>query len=230
MPMSLDGVIDVLQARFPTHTIELYEALQLLIDALDQTVDAVNAKHGQVLQQRDFDSVRALTELSESLVGYEEELHKIIGYVNASKSDFLEIEPEADVEEYLVDKNVVHTLFEDFTHTRPYGFDFMGNFYKVRTWREALLKLCVVLSQEDINKVQDFQYNADLNGKRKPYFSDNPSDLRTPIPMEKTTLYFEGKMSANSIRNLIVKVLQQFGYNTASFKIYLRADYSSKWR
>lgn len=40
-------------------------------------------------------------------------------------------------------------------------------------------------------------------------------------------IYIETNMSANSIRNLILKLLKEFSIPTNSFNVYLKADYTS---
>lgn len=231
MIMSLSDAISLLKERFKQNSIDLSESAHLLVSVMDETIKEIHVKHNKALNNRDYNLVRALIELSECLSGYQDLLQNIVSNLDvddnrpATDDDF-----ESDDESFLVDHNVVHTLFEDFTHTRPYGFEFRGNFYKVHTWREMMAKTCLLLANDDYERVLKFQFNPSLNGKKKPYFTDEPSELRTPVPIGDTVLYFEGNMSANSIRNLLKRIIQEFGFNAVSFKIFLRADYSSKWQ
>ena len=39
-------------------------------------------------------------------------------------------------------------------------------------------------------------------------------------------IFVETNISSNGIRNLISKLLKQYGFKTNEFKVYLRADYS----
>ncbi len=46
------------------------------------------------------------------------------------------------------------------------------------------------------------------------------------MKIEGTDIYVETNLSANGIRNLLIKVLKQYKIPMNSYKIYLRADYS----
>lgn len=44
--------------------------------------------------------------------------------------------------------------------------------------------------------------------------------------MESANIYIETNQSANSIRTLLIKVLNKYNINISQYKIFLRADYS----
>ena len=50
--------------------------------------------------------------------------------------------------------------------------------------------------------------------------------MRRPVHIG-SGIYLETNMSANGIRNLILKLIKEFNIPTNSFKVYLKADYTS---
>lgn len=50
--------------------------------------------------------------------------------------------------------------------------------------------------------------------------------MRSPVYIENVGLYIETNLSANAIRNLLIKILGRFEIKISEYKIYLKADYS----
>ena len=66
-----------------------------------------------------------------------------------------------------------------------------------------------------------------MNGKKVAYFSkERAFSMRSPVYIENVGLYIETNLSANAIRNLLIKILGRFEIKISEYKIYLKADYS----
>lgn len=85
-------------------------------------------------------------------------------------------------------------------------------------------KTCELLIAVDEKRFDGFEYNPKMNGKRSKYFTSDESLLWKPVKLRN--VYIETAISANDIRNLIVKMLQEYGFKIHEFKVYLRADYT----
>ena len=70
-----------------------------------------------------------------------------------------------------------------------------------------------------------FENSKNMNGKKNKYFSMNPDDMRKPV-MVAGKVYVETNMSGNAIRNLILKMLKEYGFKASDYKVYFRADYT----
>jgi hypothetical protein len=70
--------------------------------------------------------------------------------------------------QYEVDSNVEHTLYENLTHIRPYGFKINEHYIvKVKTWKEMLVKTCEFLIAIDEEKFSNFENVGYMKMERK---------------------------------------------------------------
>ena len=126
---------------------------------------------------------------------------------------------------YEVDTTVPHTLFEIFTHKKPSGFLFNNKRYAASEWKDVLMQTCDLLAKINPEKLRSFLRDPVMKGRKIKYFGTNYVELKN-AKMKEMDIYVWTNLSANSIRNLILKMLRQFGIEISSFFIYLRADYS----
>lgn len=229
-------IISVIKQEFPEKAIELSESLQLLKESINLTIDDISIKAGEAFVNRDFDSIDKYKELLEQGTKYEKKIEEYI--------DLLELEDDAviiDVDDisyanqqretpnyadYLVDNQVEHSLFEDWKYKRPFGFKFIKNeFIEAKLWYEVFIKTCEILYNIDSNKFNNFEYLPHMNGKKKKYFSANPNDLRKPFKI-KDGVSIEINHSANTFRNIIVKMLKEYKFKLSDYKVYFHADYT----
>lgn len=217
--------------NFPSNAIDIRESLELTKDTLDQTIIAINNKLTYLMTERIFDSSTFLLQLAETVHHYEENINKFIEVLDIESMDEELTNVEVNernipnYEAYSIDNEVEYTLYEDFTHKRPHAFK-VNNDYKieVKTWKEMLTKTCELLIAVDTEKFDGFEYNPKMNGKRSKYFTSDKSLLWNPVKVGN--VYIETAISANGIRNLIVKMLREYHFKIHEFKVYLRADYT----
>lgn len=124
-----------------------------------------------------------------------------------------------------LDREVRHELGEDFSYKRPYGFILNGTAVKnLVTWRKMLQEMIKVLSRSDKEtflKLPDSDRFLSNRGLR--YISRDPNDLRLASEIAEG-IYVEANLSANSVRNIMVKLLEEFGLKVSDLAIYLRQD------
>ena len=58
-----------------------------------------------------------------------------------------------------------------------------------------------------------------LTGRKRPYFSIDPNQLRNPERIRGTNIYVETNLSANSVVKLTTKILELFGYDLKQLEI-----------
>lgn len=66
-----------------------------------------------------------------------------------------EREGKIDYKKYLVDNTKPYSLSSDFENTTPHSFSFRGETYKVKTYKEMLIKLCEILYEKDKNTFKE---------------------------------------------------------------------------
>ena len=66
-----------------------------------------------------------------------------------------------------------------------------------------------------------------MNGKKVIYFSRvKLPTMRAVVEIKSANIYVTTNLSANGIRNLLIKMLNKYNIRLSDYKIYLKADYS----
>ncbi|NFH89630.1 hypothetical protein FDA33_05305 [Clostridium botulinum] len=226
---------DFLNKNFPKCANDLKEGIELLENILQSTIDTIEEKSGEIIKkERDFSKADDYRKKESILNVVALKLQEVMDNlsIETEPEDNLTIEEKEEKEipnynEYLVDSNVQHTLYEDFTHKRPIAFELNGEKYNVRDWKDMLLQTCNIISIIDKDLIMNFPQNERMNGKKVTYFAYKEDDIvRAPRKLENLDLYVSTNHSANSIRNIITNILREYKISVSAFKIYLRADYS----
>ena len=124
-----------------------------------------------------------------------------------------------------LDNSTAHTLDENFTYKRPFGFVLGNSAYKgLKTWKNLYLQVLKEL------KIKDSQRFAKLPDEEKfisrrgnPLFSRKKDGVRLAERFG-SDFYLEMNLSANQIKSSIKDLLEYFGINYKEMKIYFRED------
>lgn len=233
--MDIEVLIKTIKEEVPSKAIDLTESLELLRETINDTMIAVNDKANEAFSERDFSARTKYDKVLESIYQYEVEFENLIERLDVERETPIAVEDEVVLEkktipnyaEYTVDQNVVHNLYEDFTHKRPHAFQVDDQeLIEISTWKEMLVKASEFIITLDENKFLSFEENPHMNGKKNRYFSVSKEMMIGEPRSVLDKIYVETNMSGNSIRNLILKMLNEYGIPMNHFKIYLRADYS----
>jgi hypothetical protein len=230
--MDYQELLNNIKNEFPDKAIDIIEGLELLRMLIDDTVETIGEKVNESFVEKQYDKLPYYSKLAEEMVTYEKKLKEVIDILDIEDLE-LEGKKEADEEkeipdynQYTVDKNIEYSLYENFTHKRPYAFKLLDDrLIRVKTWQEMLIKVCENLMKVDNEKIIRFEELEHMNGKKKKYFSSKSKGMRNPKRVANK-IYVETNQSANSIRNLLIKILKEYGLKTGDLKIYLRADYT----
>lgn len=127
-------------------------------------------------------------------------------------------------EEYRVDESVEYDLLTDFRHMKPAAFSLDGKRYPARLWKLVLIKTCELLYQKNSEIFNQFTEDKFMQGKSRIYFAKDNSGMAKPEGIMGTDICVETNLSANSIRDLIIKMLDQYRIPHAAYKIFLSKD------
>lgn len=229
----MDSILHSIKQEFPDKAIDLSDCLELLKETINDLMNSINEKSGEAFGNRDFASRRKYDDMAIVIHEYEQYLDSLINLIDVDvvddRSDTDEEEEKTtipDYSAYLVDSNVEHTLYEDFTHKRPFAFRINDqNVVEVKTWKEMLVSTAELLIAINSEIILGFENIPSMNGKKNKYFGRNKDEMSEPR-LVGNKIYVETLMSANSIRNMIVKMLKAYGYKAADYKVYFRADYT----
>ena len=230
--MDYQELLKNIKNEFPDKAIDIIEGLELLRMVIDDTVETIGEKVNESFSEKQYDKLPYYSKLAEEMEAYEIKLKEVIDILDIEdlgledKKEEYEEKEIPDYDKYTIDKNIEYSLYENFTHKRPYAFKLLDDrIIRVKTWQEMLIKVCERLIEVDEKKIIGFEELEHMNGKKKKYFSSKSKGMRNPKRVANK-IYVETNQSANSIRNLLIKILKEYGLKTGDLKIYLRADYT----
>lgn len=118
-----------------------------------------------------------------------------------------------------------HYLDEDFTYKRPHGFILDGEgTHGITTWQRLYELVLRALHDRDSGKLAGLCDHPDFTTSRgNPTFTRTPERLRKSLEVAPG-LYAECNLSANSIRDVLNRVLNAYDYTRQDLLVFLRQD------
>ncbi|TNJ35939.1 hypothetical protein [Prosthecochloris vibrioformis] len=213
---------------------ELLDTLNSLQENLlglpDDMLLGIDPRDNESLEQ----GSRFIIDYNNSLGLFVESSSKIASLIKAhfridpEKDEVVEESANRQQRERLIaelDQTVPHTLEENFTYKRPFGFILGETAVKgLKTWKSLYLSVLDILQSADPEKFAALPHtDRFISNRGNPLFSNNHSILRVGEKLP-SGLYTEVNLSANMIRNNLYDLLEHFGYDPKAMKIYLRED------
>lgn len=230
--MFTEVLINYIRENYKIKSLEISDSIGLLNLALEELKDEIDKNVSKKLNLNEFDKVREDVEISELIKNKMEENDDLIEKLNIDDDIEKEIiKKEKDIERvdyelYKVDSTVGHTLYEDLTDKRPDSFTIEGENYKVTYWRDMLVEVALHLYKKDGAKFESFLEDKSMRGRKRKYFSRNIEEIDEAKEVGNSGIYIITLLSANSIKNLIIKMLRKYSLNISDVIVYFRADYS----
>ena len=118
-----------------------------------------------------------------------------------------------------------HSLSEDFKYKRPFGFVLENSAYENKlTWSEVYNQICTYLHNKDASLFESLGNNPDhISNRNNKYFSRQSGDLRSAQKCG-SSIFIEMNLSANQIRDSIIRLLKTFKIQEKKLIIYFRED------
>lgn len=163
-----------------------------------------------------------INETTEMLCGYKADVSQIEKFISKHIEQFMiSAEPPEKAPSHIpkgITPQIPQPIRRGYTGKKISAFSFKGRSYKVRFWKDILFKLCDTLISIHGS---DFDKTLSLVGRKRPYFTRNEYELRIPRRINKTDIYVETNLSANSIVGLCRDLVSLFGYSSTDFNIEL---------
>lgn len=124
-----------------------------------------------------------------------------------------------------LDQREAHGIDEDFTYKRPYGFQ-LGDRAKsgIKTWRRLFELVCIDLAERYPERFATLPDDPKFTSSRgRPYMTRDPKAVRMPVALP-AGVYAEAHMSANGLRDQIRNLLDTFGIEPGTLRVYLSQD------
>ncbi len=222
----------------------IYYGMELFYNSFDDGLAFLKNTMQKLIQSGNYEDIDKVNDICKKISIIQGELNHILDTVSTlnaedinGQSQNVSYEEETDdslymkseiidYSQYVVDAEKKHSLDEDYEYKRPCGFMVNERRYKADNWQDVLVNLCSALAKEDNGLLSSFVEHPRFKGRKIRYFSN----VHMPKKNKKipgTDVYVWVNMSANGIKDLIRKILIEFGIKPSTFYIYLRADYSS---
>lgn len=108
---------------------------------------------------------------------------------------------------------------QDFKGKALVSFSFKGKKYETKYWKDMMLQISGIMSELHRDK---FESVLTLSGRQKPFFSKNPSDLRSSEKIGSTDIYAETNLSSDSMVRLSKNLLSLFGYQESDLSMEIQ--------
>lgn len=231
-------VFEFLGVEVPGSVGDIREALDLLATSIDSAIEQVGENVTKSFANKDFKKAAELSLNSEELDSISKKIQEVISDLDTiiydrnidedlKEMDQIDEKSIPNYNDYLVDTEVEHNLYEDLTHKRPCAFKIEGTRVGIKDWKGVLVQTINYLAKKDPNIVRSFVDDSKMNGKKVIYFSRvKLPTMRAVVEIKSVNIYVATNLSANGIRNLLIKMLNKYNIKLSDYKIYLKADYS----
>ena len=210
----------------------------MLASSIDSAIERVGEKAKLSIDNKEYSKINQLIDNSKELDSISKKIQEVIGDLDtiidnrnieedSKKIDEVDERSIPNYSDYLVDTEVEHNLYEDLTHKRPCAFKIEGTRVEIKDWKGALVKTIDYLAKKDPSIVRSFVDDSKMNGKKVIYFSRvKLPTMRAVVEIKSVNIYVTTNLSANGIRNLLIKILNKYNIRLSDYKLYLKADYS----
>lgn len=241
------SIIEFIQNETPENQELLDKAIGAIKDVLQSEQALVDENAMNLLRERDYDKMQKYIDMSKTIASVQSSIKDIFEEIGVDKpkekkvvlrksadKEILEDDMEflgddqkrINYEEYRVDETVAHDLMTDFRYTKPAAFSLDEIRYPARMWKQMLVKICEILYQKNNKIFEEFLEDKFMQGKTRKYFSRNEASLRNPEKIKGSNIFVETNLSANSTRDMVMKMLDKYGIPYAAYKVYLSKDLS----
>ncbi|WP_315080562.1 hypothetical protein [uncultured Clostridium sp.] len=227
-------LIESIGKSYPERVKDIGESLGLVNIVIDELLGNINEDVTKALDDRNHERATNYIDMHSKICEiYDKNINLIASLeTNEKEEDVIEQTDEEekrvipDYNKYVVDHTIPHALYEDFEFKRPISFKLKDNEMKVSTWIDVFLLTCEILCKIDSQIFKSFIYDKNMNGRKKSYFSVSKNNIRKPRKLECADIYIESNLSANSIKQIIIKMLRKYNIKITDYIVYFRADYT----
>ena len=210
-------LFEFLGEEVPSSVGDIREALDLLASSIDSAIERVGEKAKLSIDNKEYSKINKLIDNSKELDSISKKIQEVIGDLDtiidnrnieedSKKIDEVDERSIPNYSNYLVDTEVEHNLYEDLTHKRPCAFKIEGTRVEIKDWKGALVKTIDYLAKKDPSIVRSFVDDSKMNGKKVIYFSRvKLPTMRAVVEIKSVNIYVATNLSANGIRNLLIK-------------------------
>jgi hypothetical protein len=217
------------------------QTIKDILDRLNTLQEDLLSLPDDILLSIDPRDNASLENGSQFLKSFNESLNQFtdsVGRLESQMKEYFDINPEEDELEREtldrqrreriikeLDNTTRHSLNENFTYKRPFGFVLEDAAYKgIKTWKNLYIHVLRILKDKDQHK---FSYlpseDRFISNRGNPLFARENGKLRIEEKVGPA-FYAEINLSANNIRDNIKNLLAYFEIDPDGMQIFLRED------
>jgi hypothetical protein len=171
----------------------------------------------ELVNEPDEDLIELVAEMTERLSGYKPDHPTVAAFLSdnsvAANTPYVPIIPQTPQRKSVRIPGTIKeaSVRENYANTSVDSFTFQGSSYKVKYWKDVLIGV----SQIMLDKHRDqFSQVLSLVGRKRPYFTTDPNNLRAAERIDETDIFVEINVSANRIVKLSRQIVALFGHST----------------
>jgi len=174
----------------------------------------------KIIQEQDEKLFELIAEKTEKLCGYKPDYEAIENFISSflisglSKNHFVSTRKRTKIESE--SKQIPTSSNETYAYATINGFTFLGKNYKVKNWTDFLIQICELMLNLHPSRFHEI---FTLAGRKRPYFTRKPVELRRAIKIPGSDIYVETNLSATFKMKLVSDVLQVFGYTQHDLEV-----------
>lgn len=213
-------IIESIKVHLPESSIRISRLLQDLLEEVEFIMENFISE-GYLPDKLDL-IYKELEDITEAMkLGYGQ-LNLLDGIHRSSSRK----NTKPNYKDYEVDNTIAHSLLENFTHIKPYGFKFLDDeLFEAKNWKSLYIKACEIFLKLDEKKFMSFENRTYMNGETRDYFSKEKENIDLPVKI-LDKIYISTRFGANEFRDILIKILKEYDYNVEDFIVYIRADYN----
>ena len=170
--MELLELAELIRNYYPDKAKEISATLELLGDIMEDTREEIKQRIMLLFDKGLHEDMIPYNQLAAAMLIYMQRLQEIQAALELGEQFRVDTEKDKklrlpDYKAYEVDPELVHTLQESFTHTRPAAFELLNQRFEVQSWHEMLIKTGVCLLDLAHDRFVSFQYDSEMRGRKK---------------------------------------------------------------
>jgi len=177
----------------------------------------------KLINETDESLIELIAEVTEKLCGYKPDHDTVEKFLGSYVQEMEKMVIAGSKEEKSRKKpSFVKNAFkggERYGGKKILSFTFRGTRYEVRSWKEMLIQTCNIMLTAHRDR---FEEVLNLVGRKRPYFTKNSNELRSPEIINGTDIYIEVNLGADSIAKLSRDIISLFGYTRDDLSVETR--------
>ena len=240
---NIERVIEYICKKHKENTQEIVDYICLLNTSLDYLYSAINDDIYSLNKSKNNNEATQIQPFLTEISAIQNKLTEIKNCFSKNEeicddnisdnqeetfADEAEEKPNIDYtdEALNADTQIPHTVYENFTHTKPTAVEIENVRIEANEWKYIFVKVCEFLYHKDAKLFTSFLLDRSMRGRTCKYFSEYPKELRRGILIKGSNIYVECNLSANHVRNIIIKLLEKYSISKQCCKFYIRRDLS----